>query len=672
MIDVKKIQKSIKNDFLKKGIIGLMMILLGSVSFNSEAQNCKADFEFYVNGANVTVTDSPASARTADHQWKMGDGSSYIKPTFSHTYQQNGEYDLCHYVSDTSGSNCTDTVCKKVFIYTPCDPKFTFSKSGKTVQFQDQSKMSDSLYHASWKFGDGNSSKKQSPQHTYQKNGNYKVCLSVMDTAGVGIGCQKEYCLTVTVGGGGNNNCKAGFSYVDSGKTVSFTDQSSNFSGSKQYDWFFGDGGYSSNANPTHVYSQRGKYLVCQIVEGNQCKDTLCDTVLVKKPSPSCNAKFTYSKHNNITYNFKNKSTGDSLNYYWQFGDGITSKKANPTHQYDTLGNFTVTLFIASQNNQCVDTFTKFLRVNTGNVIAGYIYKDSGFYSDAEVGLYRYDSSNAIYKLERTQDTDSAIYYMSNLIPGKYMVKAVPDTNSSYITTYQDSAITWPNAQKIVMQGFNNGKYNKHIWMQKQTNNNNQGNGQLSGIIQSSGPNKRQGDEKPITGAQILLLDESGESVAMTYSDEKGHYQFENLGVGEYAIQVELTNYTSEKAEASLKRSNETLQGIDFEVKKDQKEIVVQRTTLMEGSAQTMENLKVYPNPAEDKIQIAVQGAQKGTFNVNLVNMKGQLVKTDEYSQGQDNSPISFKVDNLKSGIYLLKIQNSVSGIQGSKLIRIK
>ena len=52
---------------------------------------------------------------------------------------------------------------------------------------------------------------------------------------------------------------KANFSYFKSGFTVDFTNSSIN---STSYSWDFGDGGMSSENNPTHTYSAEGNYTV--------------------------------------------------------------------------------------------------------------------------------------------------------------------------------------------------------------------------------------------------------------------------------------------------------------------------------------------------------------------------------------------------------------------------
>ncbi len=67
----------------------------------------------------------------------------------------------------------------------PPSADFTFSASGLTVQFTDESTDSDgSIASYSWTFGDGNSSTSVNPSHTYSSGGTYSVSLTVTDDAG--------------------------------------------------------------------------------------------------------------------------------------------------------------------------------------------------------------------------------------------------------------------------------------------------------------------------------------------------------------------------------------------------------------------------------------------------------------------------------------------------------
>ena len=76
----------------------------------------------------------------------------------------------------------------------------------------------------------------------------------------------------------------------------------------------------------------------------------------VNVQAQDCQAKFGYSVESEIsslTYKFVNLSVSTSpvINYYWEFGDGSSSVKENPEHQYLTEGSFVVQLTIYTSDS---------------------------------------------------------------------------------------------------------------------------------------------------------------------------------------------------------------------------------------------------------------------------------------------------------------------------------
>ena len=58
-------------------------------------------------------------------------------------------------------------------------------------------------------------------------------------------------------------------------------------------------------------------------------------------------AEFSGSPTNGVvplTVDFTDLSSGDPTSWYWEFGDGESSYERNPTHTYDTVGKYTVSL----------------------------------------------------------------------------------------------------------------------------------------------------------------------------------------------------------------------------------------------------------------------------------------------------------------------------------------
>jgi gliding motility-associated-like protein len=99
------------------------------------------------------------------------------------------------------------------------------------------------------------------------------------------------------------------------------------------------------------------------VVESGIYYDTLstnygCDSIIVTKLKliPKPNADFTVSPIGQNEFNFFNQST-NSVSYVWYFGDNQTSFEDNPFHQYNSSGEFEVSLIALGECGS--DTTTK-------------------------------------------------------------------------------------------------------------------------------------------------------------------------------------------------------------------------------------------------------------------------------------------------------------------------
>ncbi len=111
-----------------------------------------------------------------------------------------------------------------------------------------------------WDFGDGTTSSKENPTHTYDQPGRYSVSLTVKDDEG-----NERISYTIVYV---NSPPIAAFSVSDTTpqvyQTISFRgDESVDKDGSiEQYLWDFGDGSDADTAEAQHAYDDPGKYRV--------------------------------------------------------------------------------------------------------------------------------------------------------------------------------------------------------------------------------------------------------------------------------------------------------------------------------------------------------------------------------------------------------------------------
>jgi len=73
-----------------------------------------------------------------------------------------------------------------------------------------------------------------------------------------------------------------------------------------------------------------------------------------------------------LTVNFTDLSTGDITSWSWTFGDGGSSTAQNPSHQYTSGGNYTVSLTVVGPGGSDSETKTNYITVNVAPT-AGFV-----------------------------------------------------------------------------------------------------------------------------------------------------------------------------------------------------------------------------------------------------------------------------------------------------------
>lgn len=142
-----------------------------------------------------------------------------------------------------------------------------------------------------------------------------------------------------------------------------FTDQSISTVGTlNAWNWNFGDGNTSTQANPTHQYTSPGTYNVT-LIGGNNlgCIDTAQHSITIY-PSPVANFT-TGPTCLNQPVAITNTSTGTITSQNWNLGNGTTSTQVTPAVTYTATGNYTISLIVTTADG-CTDAQTLNVTVN--------------------------------------------------------------------------------------------------------------------------------------------------------------------------------------------------------------------------------------------------------------------------------------------------------------------
>ena len=181
--------------------------------------------------------------------------------------------------------------------------------------------------------------------------------------------------------------------------------------------------------------------------------------------------------------NFQNKSLY-ATQYFWSFGDGVTTSDENPIHIYHTLGdsNQVYTIQMVAKNGECVDTVNNSVTVYPGPV-AIFVFDNTPQCSPSSVSFTNISQGAAHYNWNYNDaslldtitnpthifinDTTYILYYPVDL--EAISINNCRDTVTRYVTVYPnpelhfsvipDTACSPANIQLVADPG-----YSSYIW----------------------------------------------------------------------------------------------------------------------------------------------------------------------------------------------------------------
>src|SRR5262249_4191224 len=213
---------------------------------------------------SMTFTDTSTGAVTS-RSWTFGDTTTSAQTNPTHVYAAAGTYTVGLTVTGPGGTD-THTVLHMITV-TPPPPVAGFTASVTsgppplTVHFTNTS--TGTFNPRSWAFGDGGHATTVNANHSYAAPGIYTVSLTVTGPGGSNTHTVPNM---IVVSGPVVANFTASATSGLAPLSVTFTDASTGPVLSRS--WNFGDGGVSTLANPTHVYTVPGSYTVSYTVTG--------------------------------------------------------------------------------------------------------------------------------------------------------------------------------------------------------------------------------------------------------------------------------------------------------------------------------------------------------------------------------------------------------------------
>ncbi|MCB0177045.1 MAG: PKD domain-containing protein [Anaerolineae bacterium] len=312
-----------------------------------------------------------------EYNWSFGDGTTARGPQVSHTYSQEGSYNVVLTVVAQNGLRSSDNLSIRIdSALNPGDAPVAKINAPQEAQWGQEivfdgsgSTSKNQIVSWAWDFGDGSSANGPTVPHVYNRPATrsdlviYNVRLTVTDQNG--LENTATHLINLVDPPPPSEPPKAaisGPSTAEVGQAVTFDGAGSQSSNPiTSYAWDFGDGSTGSGAQVNHTYTTNGDFTVTLEVtdDQNQTGSTTSPIQVSPQPTPvpltaNISGPSQGQVNQSLTFDAQSSTSAAPLtDIQWDFGDGNTdSGNLVVSHAYDAPGNYTVLLTLNNELGQ--------------------------------------------------------------------------------------------------------------------------------------------------------------------------------------------------------------------------------------------------------------------------------------------------------------------------------
>jgi len=267
-----------------------------------------------VNGINYTTTSTSLTETFNTGQtysWSVINPSGYVGTPSSGSFSSPGSKSITFYTTPSVSISANPSSGSA-----PLTVTYTASASGGSGSYEYDFEYINNSGNFQWSGWQTSNTF----TYTYNSNGVYYTMVEVKDTV-TGATATSKYAQVTVSAPPLNVTIYASPTSGNAPLGVQFYSNVSGGVGNYQYTWYFGDGGMSTSANPSHTYTSPGTYNVqLEVTSGSQTaySNTLTITVTQEQLQASINASPT-SGVAPLTVTYTASATGGSGNYQYDF-----------------------------------------------------------------------------------------------------------------------------------------------------------------------------------------------------------------------------------------------------------------------------------------------------------------------------------------------------------------
>lgn len=315
-----------------------------------------------------SFTFTPSVTNAASYLWTFGDGTTSTAVSPTKTYSSPGTYSVQLTITNSFG--CSENLLRQNYItvLTPVNPTITATVTSGCVPVVTSytTNIANATSYA-WNFGNGQTGTSASQSVSYAQAGTFTPQLSVTMANGCVYSTSSPGLITA------NPNPAAQFSISNSTGCAPLTPVITNTTtGAVNYSWLFGNGVQSTAFQPSVTFENGGLiYARLTAFSALGCSTQVLINGAINVTTPL--AQFGVANNTGcppLAVQFTNEGSTNAT-YLWNFGDGTTSTLSSPSHTYNQLGEYDVTL-IVTNGAGCHDTLIMPNLVNVANEVAIY------------------------------------------------------------------------------------------------------------------------------------------------------------------------------------------------------------------------------------------------------------------------------------------------------------
>ena len=324
---------------------------------------------------------------------------------------------------------------------------------------------------------------------------------------------------------------------------------------------------------------------------------------------------------------------------------------ANPVATPSVSTAYSVVLI---DSNGCSNSDTVLVGVVPNTSVSGFINQSNGSpLSNTTVYLIKYFPGNDSVAAIDTVTTNALGYYIFTTMEPVVYVKAAPDSTvyPNELPTYYDTSAVFQGADSVLVIPCDSNLTS----FSTLAGSNPGGPGFVGGIV-SQGAGKTEGVGDPIANLALVLVDESGEELQYTVTDQNGQFLFGGLAYGNYSVWVDKAGIDNALGPLISVADDRDTDSLLFSLHSFYLELhpPIGQPEIPEA----IHDLKIAPNPNRGSFLLSLHTSQEaGVVQISVMDILGNQLMMKKVSGNGNLIREEINLEGIHSGLYFVQVE---------------